>query len=256
FYPVATKLLSDFDTALTDLHAMSKQAIGNISLAASPSMLSCVLPSLVADYQHHHPQVAITLRDQTASGIEKSLLNNEVDLGFGGTQLFHAELEYSPLLSDRYGVVVSRDHPFAQTANRSIKWHDMEKERLIILTTDTGIQRQIDHVLLTHEASRLQASTPAAVAALIQSGAGVSILPALAAATDAFRDLIFLPLCEPELSRTLYSIKRAGRALQPTAEGLMKKVHEEAKLTQLPTSIADYILFQEECLSGKEIPPS
>lgn len=239
FLPVAERLLSDFDTALADLRAVSEQQQGQVGIAASPSTISRLLPSIVKRYQQQYPNIGIYLRDDGAGGIEQRILDNEVDFGVASNHSSHPDLSYQPLLSDRYGVVCCADHPLANS-HAELSWDSLEQQRLIYLTTDTGIRVQLAQfkrqgmVNIELDGPVIEASNPAAIAALISEGMGISLLPALAAGTTAFERLKFIPLTEPSISREICLIQRKGRSLTPAAAHMSALVTAELKHMLLP----------------------
>ncbi len=247
FLPVAERLLSDFDTALADLRAVSEQQQGQVGIAASPSTISRLLPGIVKQYRRDHPNIGIYLRDDGAGGIEQRILENEVDFGVASNHSNHPDLEYQPLLRDRYGVVCPTDHPFAlqnHTAATEVSWRQLGEEQLIFLTTDTGIRVQLARfrkegvVDIDLDGPVIEASNPAAVAALISEGMGISLLPALAAATINFAGLAFIPLTAPDISREICLIRRKGRSLTPAAAQMTSLVTQELGRMQLPPYVA------------------
>lgn len=239
FLPVAERLLSDFDTALADLRAVSEQQQGQVGIAASPSTISRLLPPIVNQYRQQYSNIGIYLRDDGAGGIETRILENEVDFGVASNHSSNPDLSYQPLLRDRYGVVCRPDHPFAVHTD-GVCWEDLAHQQIIYLTTDTGIRVQLSRfkkegvVDLDLEGPVIEASNPAAIAALVSEGMGISLLPALAAATTAFEGLCFIPLTQPAISREICLIRRKGRSLTPAAAHMSALITAEFKQMQLP----------------------
>ncbi|MBY4677141.1 LysR family transcriptional regulator [Marinobacterium sp. CAU 1594] len=224
FLPVAKQLLSNFDTALHDLQAVAAGQSGKIGIACSPSVLSRLLPPLIDRFHRQYPQVGLYLRDDNAAGIEQRVLNNEVDFGIGGNHSSHSELDYQPLLRDRYGVVLPPDHPLLAT--EQLDWQQLQQHQLIFLTSDTGIRAQLSRipgeapVKLNLDGPLLEVSNPAGLAELVRARLGIAILPALAASTAAFAGLHYQPLDHPLLAREICLLTRKSRSLSPTAAQL------------------------------------
>lgn len=238
FLPVAEKLISDFDTAFNDLHATATQQQGQIGVAASPSMISRVLPPIIKAYHLDSPKIGIYLRDDNASGIEQRVLENEVDFGLGGNHSNQPELTYTPVLKDRYGVVVPSGHHLAEKA--IIRWDEISSLPQLHLTEDTGTRSQLrklekeNDLDLRLQGAGIEVSTPAGLAELIKTGLGISLLPSLAASTRSFDELHFIPLDEPALFREICIISRKGRSLSPAAESLLQMINEHFSATNLP----------------------
>lgn len=242
FLPVAQRLLSDFAAALADLESRARLSEGAVSLAGAPSVITRLLPSALSRFRDEHPQIRIHIRDDSAGSLEQRVLNNEVDFAIAGNHSRQPDLEYRPLLRDRYGLVVPRGHPLAGAS--VLDWSAIPARELVVLSRDTGIRAQLERfaadarLSLPLEAVKLEATNPAGVAALIDQGLGVSVLPALAADTRSFEGLVFIPLHAPELYREICIITRKGRALGPAAAALLESVRHQLACMQLPAGVA------------------
>ena len=243
FLPVAQRLINDFDTALSDLKASADRQQGHVGIAASPSVVTRLLPTAIQRFHQQHPAISLYIRDDGAGIIEQRVLDNEVDFGIAGNRSRHTELSYQPLLQDSYGIVVGEKHPLA-TATKA-QWCDLEGEELIMLSRDNGIRAQvegfrqqglipanqsIDHPLI-------EVSNPAGLAALIEQALGIAIIPSLAADTSAFAQLRFIPLENPAIEREICLITRRGRSLTPAAQAAVSTIVETFHSMPLPNSV-------------------
>ncbi|MFW1677714.1 LysR family transcriptional regulator [Pontibacter sp. JAM-7] len=236
FLPVAEKLLSDFDTALNDLQAISSRQRGQVGIAASPSVITCLMPDVVHNYHQQYPNIHLQLRDENAGGIELRVLDNSVDFGIGGNHSNHPDLSYQPLLQDRYGVVLPNTHDLATKA--TLSWEQIAALPQLQLTTDSGIRSELQSLYPDQnlQLTQIEVSSPAAMAELIRRDMGICLLPALAANTRGFSGLVFSPL-EPEFYRQIYLISRRGRALSPAAEAMLQNLLLSLQQQTLPTFV-------------------
>jgi len=242
FLPVAQRLLSDFTAALTDLRARAQLQQGHVSIAGSPSVVTRLLPGALHQFCNENPAIHVRLRDESAGSLEQRVLNNEVDFAVAGNHSQQPELEYSPVLRDRYGLVVPSHHPLAQKS--SLIWKDVPSDHLLLLSQDTGIRAQLtrfsqqDHIPIQFDQVRIEASNPASMAALISQGLGISLLPALAADVHSFEGLVFIPLEQPRIEREICIITRKGRALSPAAAALLDRLQVHLKQAPLPAWVS------------------
>jgi len=229
FLPVAERLLSDFTAALTDLRAR---------VAGSPSVVTRLLPAALLQFRTRFPSIQVNIRDESAGSLEQRVLNNEVDFAVAGNHSQQPELEYAPLLRDRYGLVVPSDHPLAR--HTQLSWQAIPDDHLLLLSQDTGIRAQLARfsqrgdIPIRLDRVQIEVSNPATMAALISQGLGISLLPALAADVHSFAGLVFIPLHEPEIEREICIITRKGRALSPAAAALLDTLREHLHQAQLP----------------------
>ncbi len=238
FLPVAERLCSDFDTALNDLRARAMLQQGQVSVAGSPSVVTRLLPGALAAFRRQHPAIHVHIQDDSAGSLEQRVLNNEVDFAIAGNHSQQPELEYQPLLRDRYGLVVPAAHRCAALPHTD--WQSVDGGELLLLSRDTGIRAQLERFVgagsidLPLEQASMEATNPAGLAALIDAGLGVSVLPALAADTRSFAGLSFIPLQNPRLEREICLISRRGRALSPAAATLLATVQAYLHRVKLP----------------------
>jgi len=236
FLPVARGLLSNFDTALSDLQAIAAGQSGQVGIATSPSVLSQLLPSVIARFHEQHPAVGIHLRDDSAGGIEQRVLSNEMDFGIGGNHSHHIELDYHPVLRDRYGVILPDEHPLL--TEDELEWEQLADSQLIYLTSDTGIRAQLSRMPddipggITLEGPLIEVSNPAGLAELVKEGIGIAVLPALAATTASVGSLNFVPLSTPVIEREINIITRKGRTLSPAAARIIHSLQQHIKQRQ------------------------
>lgn len=245
FLPVAERLLSDFTAAMDDLRARAQLQQGRVSVAGSPSVVTRLLPSALSQFRQQYPSIQVYIRDESAGSLEQRVLNNEVDFAIAGNHSQQPELDYAPLIRDRYGLVVPSDHPLA--GRLAIHWQQVPNDNLLLLSADTGIRAQLTRfsqngqIPVKLEPVQIEVSNPAGMAALISQGLGISLLPALAADVHSFAGLSFIPLDQPVIEREICIITRQGRALSPAAAALLDTLRQHLQHIRLPewVNIAD-----------------
>lgn len=64
------------------------------------------------------------MHDDNGRGVQSQVLNRESNLGISNIWATHPELEFTPLIRDRVGLICRPDHPLAKTQT-SLKWSDL-----------------------------------------------------------------------------------------------------------------------------------
>ncbi|MEQ8392159.1 MAG: LysR family transcriptional regulator, partial [Thalassospira sp.] len=136
FLPVARRLLGDFEEALGDLDALSKGIGGKIRIAAAPSVLTRILPGVIRGFIAAHPDARLRLDELNAKDVHEAVANNEADFGIAGEWLDLPDINFSPLFSDRFGVLCRPDHPFAQETE--IAWSELADQPFVGLGPESG----------------------------------------------------------------------------------------------------------------------
>src|SRR5690606_1184956 len=111
---------------------------------------------------------------------------------------------FEPRLDDPFFVVCHKSHRLAQSS--SVTWKDLADERLVALSTTSGMHRIVQHELLRQRVD-ISHATPVShlstVHGMLEAGFGVSILPSIALPVSDHPLLVSVPLTKPQLSRTI-----------------------------------------------------
>jgi DNA-binding transcriptional LysR family regulator len=136
FLPIARRLLADFEEALGDLDALSKGVGGKITIAAAPSVLTRILPTVISEFVTAHPDARIRLDERNAGEVHEAVANNAADFGIAGEWQALPDIAFRPLFSDRFGVLCRADHAFAQKS--VLRWSDLTGQKLVGLGPESG----------------------------------------------------------------------------------------------------------------------
>ncbi|AXO14580.1 LysR family transcriptional regulator [Thalassospira indica] len=136
FLPIARRLLADFEEALGDLDALSKGVGGKITIAAAPSVLTRILPTVISEFVATHPDARIRLDERNAGEVHEAVASNAADFGIAGEWQALPDIAFRPLFSDRFGVLCRADHAFAQKS--VLRWSDLTGQKLVGLGPESG----------------------------------------------------------------------------------------------------------------------
>lgn len=235
FLPAAERLLDDLARSIEDLNAVAARESGSVVAAAAASFITYVLAPAVASMAVRFPGIRVRLLEDTTEHLSRRVVEGEAD--FGVTTLPHpvASLDGWLLLRDRFGVLCPERHPIA-SRSRDVAWNDLRGLPVVSLVSGAGIRDildQNDKIAAIIGRPSYEVSNTAALGALIERGAGIGLLPALAARPMMTDSLVFRVLQRPSIMRELFVIRRRGRSLTPAAAELIKLMLEElAKLRQ------------------------
>jgi DNA-binding transcriptional LysR family regulator len=224
FRPIAERLLTDFDSAIGDLHAIATGQKGHISIAAVPSVMVLFLMPALAEFRRNHPDIAVSVRDGGSRSIERSVLDGEVDFGLCRRTYSYPELDYVPVLRDRFGVICLDSHPLAGI-KRPVKWVDLAGQDYIALandiTADVAPETYPEEELTRTLNLRDRASSVASLYAMLGLGGRLSVLPVLAARAGPLREYNFRVLNGPSVSRELCLVTRHVRSFSPNTRRIL-----------------------------------
>jgi LysR family carnitine catabolism transcriptional activator len=233
----AARILADVDAALADLQDHAARRKGRVGVAALPSLAAGSLPEIFALYRARHPGVQLELFDALSDRCVALVREGRADFALTAAGPSLAEFDTRPLTTDDFYLVCRKDHPLAD--RRRIRLRDLAGSPLIHLARSTSVRQYLEPALrdVPYAASGLEVEQLPTAAALIASGLGVSVVPALT--LSYFRGLAAIRVDEPSLARRILIVQRKGRGLSASAQAMLDLVEKSvvrAKRTKRATS--------------------
>lgn len=170
-------------------------AIGNLTIAAYPSVATTWLPEIVRNFQHEYPNIQFDIMEGIRGEIFSHLDRHEADMGF----LAYSEpmeYEWIPLADEKIIAVVPEDHRLAGADSYPVS--ELRNDKFIM--TSWGKDKEIQDILIknriTPDIKYTTYDTPATLA-LVRMGLGVSLVNELAAQYWT-EHIVKLPIDPPE----------------------------------------------------------
>jgi DNA-binding transcriptional LysR family regulator len=202
------------------MHAYARNGFGRIDIAAVPSFATCYLPGLLTEFIASHPNITISIRDDSSTHIYSLIEQGDIDIGIVSPREEFMAVKCQNLLTDPIGVVCSRSHPLA-SLDRTLSWSDIRHETFIANGTCKHIQAEIFQSIVASAEINVQNTT--SLLAMIAEGVGITTLPRLAVPNDR-EDVVFLGLKYKDLDRTIGIITPTDRTLSPAASAFVDRV--------------------------------
>lgn len=224
FVHKARGVINHLEDSLLGIADFAVRLSGEVTIACVPSAVSYFLPGVIAEFHRLHARIRVRLIDESSSEILLAVANGEADLGltYIGTQ--EADIEFEPLLEDRFVVACPRDHPLAK--KRRVSWSELAQHEFISLAQGSGNRFLLDQAM-GHLARKpewfCEVRHVPALVSLVEAGLGVGVVPLLAMPPRA--RLAAVPL-EVSLSRTIGIIRKRGRQLRPAVEAFRRLLME------------------------------
>ncbi|QIT56062.1 LysR family transcriptional regulator [Aquisalimonas sp. 2447] len=220
--PMLQGLVDHHDRVGEELQRLARHEVGQLHIAAVPSVASQLLPALLEEFIRDYPQLDITVQDGSADTVLGLLKARQVDFGITSVLEPLDEFRVDPIYRDSIGVVFRDDHPLARGTG-PVAWNQLTGYKLI----RNGTSRLLEHTeavpLLA--ASQLYVSNMISLLAMLEAGMGVTTLPRLAVPDERTR-LRFRPLGRPALEREISIVRPMRRSLAPAAALLERKILE------------------------------
>lgn len=234
FMQQAALLQAAFRGAIDAVTGIASAERGQVAVAALPSLAARVLPRVLMAYHQARPEVALKVFD-TLSGPAFDLVRaGDVDFALTAANPQQADLQYEPLLSDRFVLLIPSAHPLARSPG-PLRWADTADAPHVSMTHPSSVRQYAEWAFLQNrirfqpvfEAERL-----ATIAAMVECGFGVAALPEIAAGTVRQPGIVERLLTAPVTERSIGLVTARNRSLSPAAAELAAAVR--ARLASPP----------------------
>jgi DNA-binding transcriptional LysR family regulator len=187
-------------------------AIGTVTSLGSDTNV----PGLLAGFHDAHPDVDITLAEDTSDRLLAGVLDGRYDVAFAGLAGDAPDgVGTQTVVEDALVAAVAPGDPLA--AKRSVPLRALDGRPLIVLPHGTGLRAAVDAGCAAagfRPRVAFEAGNPEVLAALAEQGLGVAILPAGLAAS---RRLHSVTLTRPALRSRLALAWRTNAPASPAA---------------------------------------
>lgn len=230
--PFARRILTDLGDAQRCVDECQQSVAGTVTLGIIPTIAPYIVRPLLRACAAEHPGVTLHLLEDVTGRLVRSLEHGELDLAVvstcGNASGMHRELWWrEPLL-----LMVPEDHP--EVKKRRPDPRVFRQERLLTLQEGHCLSRQVEQWCRRQKMTRrtvqsaLQLST---VVAMVAAWQGVSLLPAMAVASEGARGCVFLPLHDAPPEREINALHNPARFQSRAAvavAGLARRIVAEA----------------------------
>jgi LysR family transcriptional regulator, carnitine catabolism transcriptional activator len=231
FLQKALVLRNVFRDALDAIGGAASGAQGSVAVAALPSLAATLLPPVLMRYHEAHPAVELKVYD-TLSGAAFDLVRaGDVDFALTAADPQQADLQYEPIMSDRFVLMVPIDHRLAR-AKGAIRWADTVEYPHVSMTHPSSVRQYAEWAFLQNKIRfqpLFEAEHLSTIAAMVECNFGVAALPEIAAAIVEHRRVVQRPLTAPLTKRSIGLVTPRGRTLSPTAIALLETLKDHVK---------------------------
>jgi LysR family cyn operon transcriptional activator len=212
----ARRAYNDLLTAQRALNDVSDLSRGEVRVAFTPTFTEYLVAPVIDYFHDKYPGIMIEMTEMSLDAVESALVDDEVDVAFGFTDVNADDIEADPLFPEQMTLVVGSAHPLAQQAS-PVTLEQFAATPLALLTTSFMSRFYVDSYFQSHGITptvALQANSISAVLKIVSRGKIATILPG----TIEFehRGLLYVPLDPPFPVRTA-ALLRNRRAYRSTA---------------------------------------
>lgn len=213
-YDQAVVLLRDYDRAMERIEDHAKARSGRLRLASVPSIATMLLPSFLQEFVGSRPDLDVELLDTDSTNVCQLIESGQVDIGIAGQAADVPGLAAAPIFRDPFHLICRSDSPLAAKGS-ILDWSDIENEPFIINEATRNLPSPGFQKLKRD--ARFSVRNVASLIAMVQTGMGITLLPALAT-VNLPAALTARVLRDPACMRTVCLYWRAGSTLSPVTQ--------------------------------------
>jgi DNA-binding transcriptional LysR family regulator len=240
----ATAIESTLTVARADLAALDTGATGSLRIGTFQSVGVRLLPEILRQFTAGHGDIEVLVTEAPSDDTLLPLVERgELDLTFAELPLPGGSFRATPLVTEKYVLVVPRDSPLAAAVQPTL--HDIAALPLVGFKHGRSAQRVVTHFQVRglRPTLTLQLDDNEMILAIVASGIGVALMPALAAHTgrDGVRVLELAEDLPPRVIAVVWPADRglsaAGEAFVTAAQAVCAAVarRELRALTAIPS---------------------
>ena len=221
--PLARRVLADLGQILTraaDLHGLRT---GHVSIGATPSLASALLPSLLSRFHRTYPGITLEVTERDSLQLAEGLVDGTLDLAVAIFPVHHPELEHIALAAEELVAVVDEGHALA--ARSSIRMADLLGVPMVMfhegyeLRTMTLDAFEAAGVAPTISVGGAEVGS---VLSLVAAGLGAAIVPSIIIG-DA-PGVHVLRIVRPALKRQIGLVRHSTRSLSLAATAMCVEI--------------------------------
>ncbi|MES2073843.1 MAG: LysR family transcriptional regulator [Pseudomonadota bacterium] len=183
----ARVVTQQMDRMRGDLGEYAKGLKGDIRLLCNTSAMTEHLPQALASYMREHANVNIDVEERLSYDIVQALTDGLADIGIIADTIASGSLQTFPFRDDQLVVVTAPEHALALAAGarRSMAFAETLEHDFIGLAGDSALQQYLgEHAarLGRRLRYRLRLRSFDAICRMVESGAGIAVVPETAAA--------------------------------------------------------------------------
>lgn len=181
--PEAENILRQVAEAGLRLASLKTGVRGRLRVGVIPTILPYWIALHLSEFLQRFPEVEVQLTESTTSRLIESLQSGELDAAVASLPIPSPDIVCSELFREKLFLAVSRQHRLARLPSVGLK--DLQQERLLLLREGHCLR---DSVLTACTRAKAEFSAVfetdqlESIFALVSTGFGVSLVPAMAAA--------------------------------------------------------------------------
>lgn len=228
--------LQDIDEGLEEVRLASEKRQQRVVFGCMPTYAGSRLKGVLQDFQAKRPNIPMSIQELTSRNLLDALRQRNIDFGIGPHAKGTVDLHFERYLREPlYALVPVR---FQKKARGPLTLKDfyglpmlvMQGMPVVVLHNGQETMMELAKVLESSDLPleiAFRVSQAYTLVELVNSGLGISIVPALSIPSNLPEEIQVARIVEPELVRDVGMYRRKGEPLAMSAQVLAEMIRED-----------------------------
>jgi LysR family hydrogen peroxide-inducible transcriptional activator len=226
----ALKILEEVDSAKREASDAQKLLRGRLIVGVLPTIAPYLLPEVLVAFAEKFPRVEIVVQEDTTARLLKLAQAYEIDFALASRPIQDQRMEVKDLFTEELRLALPVGHRL--TRKRTVRLADLEKERFIVMKEGHCLGDQVLNFCERRDLSptvRFRSAQLETVQALVRSGVGISLVPAMATRSEREDLPQYRSLLAPKPERKIVAVWPKQRPLGRAANEFLKQISARCK---------------------------
>lgn len=172
-----------------------KAPSGKVNIICSPSLGLQVVPRLISEFLHTHPEVTIQFHTTLIQDMPNELLSGKADVAISVLPVEVEHLKSEKLIEGKMVCVIPTGHPLAN--QESISIFDLQAEKLVLYSRTIPFGRLLYAAFEKYQCAIntfIEIPRAELACALVRQGAGIAIIDQFSVEEQLWRGIVVKPL--------------------------------------------------------------
>ncbi|MBE2180664.1 MAG: LysR family transcriptional regulator [Chthoniobacterales bacterium] len=223
----AVRILEEADAAKREAMETTGLLRGNLAVGVLPTIAPYLLTDVLLAFSGRFPGIETVVHEDTTAQLIRQVLAYDLDLALVSRPIDGTRLEVRELFREELKLALPPGHPL--TRKRSVGIGDLQDEQLIVMKPGHCLGDQVLGFCERHGANpriSFRGAQLETIQALVRAGAGISMVPAMAAMQDRKDAPVYRSLASPKPERAVIAIWPKQRPPGRAAAEFLKSLRE------------------------------
>jgi len=240
----ARHVLNEVADIVDTARAAGDPMAGELRMGLIPTIGPYLLPHLVPELREVYPRLRLFLYEERTNRLLERLHRGELDAAVMAVPVQDDGLLNASLFHEPFLLAMPAHHPLA--AKDEIEITDLEAEQILLLEEGHCLRDQaldVCNMVGAREDAEFRATSMETLRQMVASGAGITLLPALAAAANSgvpnHMAVEMRPFRNPAPRREMAIFWRKGSAREPTIRAIAEVIRALPAIRELRGETAE-----------------